>query len=118
MMKDYGVKRMNQDKPTVLIVEDLAMNRQILHEILCDDYEVIEAENGERAFEMLARQEGVAAVLLDIVMPVMDGYTFLEKLHDSPYASTPVIAVTGDKDEGTERRALKLGAWDFVSKPY
>jgi len=111
-----GVKSM--DKPKILVVEDQAINRQILRQILGTEYEVVEAENGAAAFEVLARSSDVSAVLLDLVMPVMDGYTFLEKRKTSPYASLPVIAVTGEKDDDTEQKVLQLGAWDFASKPY
>jgi CheY-like chemotaxis protein len=52
------------------------------------------------------------------MMPVMDGYTFLEREKGTPYASLPVIAVTGDPDGEAEQKVLELGAWDFVSKPY
>lgn len=114
----YGVKIVSNAKPTVLIVEDLEMNRRILQQILGGEYTVVEASNGAEAFGMLEKREDIAAILLDIVMPVMDGYAFLEKFRGSPYISTPVIAVTGEKDKGTEQKALKLGAWDFVSKPY
>ena len=107
-----------REKSTVLVVEDQAINRQILRHMLSLEYEVVEAENGAEALRVLAREPGIAAVLLDIVMPVMDGYTFLERLRETPYAALPVIAVTGEKDENAEQRALDLGAWDFVSKPY
>ena len=114
----HEVKTVSSDKPTVLIVEDLEMNRQILRQILSEEYQVVEAADGVQAFAILSGNEEISAILLDIVMPVMDGYTFLAKLKDSPFASLPVIAVTGEKDVSTERKALRLGAWDFVSKPY
>lgn len=109
---------MTKSKPTVLVVEDLEINRRILQQILSDEYAVIGSANGQEAFDILEKHEGISAILLDIVMPVMDGYQFLEKFKDSQFASIPVIAVTGEKDAGTESRALNLGAWDFVSKPY
>ena len=110
---------MNSDrKPTVLIVEDQKMNRQILRQILGAEYEVLEAGNGEEAFDVLHGREGVSAILLDLMMPVMDGYTFLERIKGTPYASLPIIAVTGERDADTEQKVLNLGAWDFVSKPY
>ncbi len=109
---------MGTNKSTILIVEDQNINRRILRQILSQEYEVVEAANGAEAFEALARTEDVSAILLDIVMPVMDGYAFLEKFRGSEFSSLPVIAVTGEKDEESEQKALKLGAWDFVSKPY
>ena len=109
---------MSEERPTVLVVEDQEINRRILQQILETEYHMEEAANGEEAFRVLAAGGHISAILLDIMMPVMDGYTFLEKLKESPYASLPVIAVTGEKDVKTEQKALKLGAWDFVSKPY
>lgn len=109
---------MNLDKPKILVVEDLAINRQLLNTILSKDYTVIEADNGLSAFSLVESEPDISAILLDIVMPVMDGYAFLEKLHASRFDSLPVIVVTGDNDSGTEQKALNLGAWDFVSKPY
>lgn len=109
---------MEKEKLTVLIVEDQKINRQILISLLRFDYEVLEAENGAAALEQLECHSEIVAILLDIVMPVMDGYEFLRRFKATPYAALPVIAITGDKESGTEQRALDLGAWDFVSKPY
>ena len=97
-------------KPTVLIIEDQNMNRQILRQILGTEYEVLEAENGERAFAILRERDGISAILLDLMMPVMDGYTFLERVKGTPYASLPIIAVTGERDPDTEQKVLNLGA--------
>lgn len=105
-------------KPLVLIIEDQRINREILRGILRQDYEVLEAENGQDALEVLQRRSGVAGILFDVVMPVMDGYTFLKELAKSPYSSIPTIAVTGEDEEGIDQKLFDLGAWDFVSKPY
>jgi diguanylate cyclase (GGDEF)-like protein len=107
-----------REKPVVLVVEDQFINRKILNNILAQEYEVAEAENGADALEVLQRRPEITAILLDIIMPVMDGYTFMEHLHATPFSALPVIAITGEKDENAEQKALDLGAWDFVSKPY
>ena len=110
---------MKEDRNTVLIVEDQKINRTILRYMIQNDYDVLEAENGAEAFEILEIKSGeIIAILLDIVMPVMDGYEFLEKLKDSPWDGIPVIAMTGDSDISTEEKTLELGAWDFIIKPY
>jgi len=109
---------MDRDRLTVLIVEDQLINRQILCRILRDEYDVVEAVNGEAAMETLRSGSEVSAILLDIVMPVMDGYAVLREIKDSPYASIPVIVMTGETDIAAEQKALDLGAWDFVPKPY
>ncbi|MEG1890863.1 MAG: EAL domain-containing protein [Clostridia bacterium] len=105
---------------TILVVDDNAMNRAILTRILLDQYPVLEAADGQAAIELLhAHANEIAAVLLDVVMPVMDGFTFLEVLRsDAAFQNLPVIVTTGNNDHENERKALSLGAWDFVSKPY
>jgi len=109
---------MEKEKLTVLIVEDQNINRQILVTLLSGEYKVLEAENGAVALERLKEHKEIAAILLDIVMPVMDGYEFLERFRETLRSSVPVIAITGDKDDSTEQKVLSLGAWDFVSKPF
>ena len=109
---------MIKDKLTVLVVEDQRINREILAALLSIDYTVMEAENGAEALELLSVHPEIAAILLDIIMPVMDGYEFLTSLKKTSSAALPVIAITGEKDDLSEQKALNLGAWDFVSKPY
>ena len=105
---------------TVLVVDDVATNRIILKKILSSDYHVLEAQNGEEALLLLKKQyRSIAAVLLDIVMPVMDGYEVLMQMQTSTQLSQiPVIVTTGSSDRLAERKALMLGATDFVPKPY
>ena len=65
----------------ILVVEDNEINRMMLSAILSSEYEVLEAENGQRALEILRKhRDGIALILLDIIMPVMDGYTFLARM--------------------------------------
>jgi len=109
---------MERDLPTILVTEDQKINREILCHILEPEYRVIEAENGAQALEILKKTPQIDAILLDIVMPVMDGYAVLQNLKASAFADIPVIVMTGEKDDGAEQKALDLGAWDFVSKPY
>lgn len=107
-------------KKKILIVDDTPLNRAILRDILSKEYEVLEAHNGKEAFEILDNGEHlIAAIMLDIVMPVMNGYEFLEEFgirEDSQ--NIPVIVLTGNEDRETERKALQLGAWDYVTKPF
>ena len=71
------------DKRTILVVEDHFINREILIDILSDKYEVLEAENGEEALEILNQDKGaVSLILLDLIMPVMDGFAFLDKIKE------------------------------------
>lgn len=107
-------------KRQILIVEDNKINRAMLSEILASDYAVLEAENGKEALSVLKQyKEKISLILLDINMPVMDGYTFLSVMKADPaYAAIPVIVTTQSGEETDEVAALAHGASDFVTKPY
>lgn len=107
-------------KKKILVVEDNFLNRQLLCQILMNDYDLLEAENGQEALDILKQYgENISLVLLDIIMPVMDGYTFLSIMKaDTSYTSIPVIVTTQSEGESDEVAALSQGAADFVSKPY
>ena len=104
----------------ILIVEDNGLNREILREILADEYQVLEAENGLEALNIVRQhKDSLTLILLDVVMPVMDGYTFLDQLReDAELALIPVIVMTQGDSEKDEVAALSHGATDFVPKPY
>ena len=104
----------------ILIVEDNEINRAMLRGILESEYKVLEAPNGLEALKVLNDQkDNVSLILLDIVMPVMDGYTFLSILKNDPsISSIPVIVATQNDNESDEVAALSHGATDFVAKPY
>lgn len=104
----------------ILIVEDNEINRIMLRGILEPQYKVLEAQNGLEALKVLGDQkDNVSLILLDIMMPVMDGYTFLSILKNDPsIASIPVIVATQNDNESDEVAALSHGATDFVAKPY
>lgn len=107
-------------KRKILVVEDNQLNREILCEILKADYLVLQAENGQDAMDVLKKQgEEISLILLDIMMPVMDGYTFLSLIKGDPdLSSIPVIVTTQNDGEIDEVAALSHGASDFVAKPY
>ena len=98
-------------RKTVLVVEDNLLNRSLLCQILADEYAVLEAENGQEALALLGQYgEGISLILLDIVMPVMDGYTFLKIIKADPaYAAIPVIVTTQNDAESDEVAALSHG---------
>lgn len=107
-------------KKQILVVEDNELNRGILREILSDEYCVLEAENGQKALDILQHsKDSISLILLDIMMPVMDGYAFLDRLKDDAELSLiPVIVTTQSGSESDEVTALTHGATDFVPKPY
>ena len=104
----------------ILVVEDNLINRAMLCAILSSKYKVLEAENGQEALEQLNRYgEEISLILLDIVMPVMDGYEFLSIVKkDASFSSIPIIVTTQSDREADEVAALSHGASDFVAKPY
>ena len=107
-------------KNTILIVDDEVIVKKSLEEVLKDEYSILQAENGEVALNMLAiHAEKIVAIVLDMVMPVMDGLTFLEHFRNyQEYNNIPVIVATSNDDEGVEQKCLEYGVWDFVMKPY
>ena len=102
----------------VLVVDDELINRKMLGNIVGQDYDVIYAENGIQALEQIQENENtLSLIMLDLVMPRMDGYELLNILHDEPpKKKIPIIVLTSEKDAEVE--SLKLGAADFIPKPY
>ena len=107
-------------KKQILVIEDNEINRTILCAILADEYEVLEAENGQAALDILEdHKDEVALIILDVSMPVMDGYTFLDIAQkDAQLSLIPVIVMTQENSEAEEISALEHGATDFLPKPY
>lgn len=107
-------------KRQILVVEDNQLNREMLVAILSDQYSTFEAENGQEALDILHQHsDSISLVLLDLFMPVMDGYTFLDRIRESPELSfIPVIVMTQSDSVQDEVAALAHGATDFVPKPY
>ena len=105
---------------TVLIIEDNEMERSLLSRILNREYSVVEAQNGEEALIVLEQsKDTVSAVILDILMPGMDGYSVLQQIRKNPvYHLTPVIVATSLNDDESYERALACGANGFITKPY
>lgn len=110
----------DQHKPNVLIVDDSEMNRIILSEMLGEDYNIIEAVNGAEAVAILQRDSvNISLVLLDIVMPVMDGYEVLEIMNSRHWIKDiPVIMISSDNSISSMRHAYELGITDFISRPF
>ena len=104
----------------ILVVEDNELNRAMLCEILAEQYSVLEAGNGQEALDILGQsRDSVSLILLDVMMPLMDGYTFLDRIREDPELSLiPVIVMTQGSSEEDEVAALAHGATDFVPKPY
>ena len=107
-------------KRSILIVEDNEINREMLQEILGEQYRVLTACDGVEGMEKLKENfRSLSLVLLDVQMPRMDGYEFLQQQQsDKLLANVPVIITTGSRVTEDEERCLSLGASDFITKPY
>ncbi|MFO7737876.1 MAG: response regulator [Desulfatiglandaceae bacterium] len=101
----------------ILVVEDVDFNRDLLVQLLEDDYEVIEAANGQEGVK-LAERERPDLILMDLSLPVMDGWEATRQLKaNDNLRSTPVIALTAHAMKGDEEKALAAGCDDYLVKP-
>lgn len=107
-------------KQQILIVDDSVMNREILKEILKDDYRILEAGNGEECLKELEQNgTGISLVLLDIVMPKMDGFEVLSVMNRNHWIEDiPVIMISSEDSDSYIRRAYEMGVSDYISRPF
>ena len=103
----------------ILVVEDQPDNRQIIRDMLAPtDYEITEVEDGEQALQAVAKQQP-DLILMDIQLPMIDGYTATRKIKANPaWQSIPIIAVTSYALSGEEKKAREAGCDDYVPKPF
>jgi diguanylate cyclase (GGDEF)-like protein len=110
------------EKPVILVVDDSAMMRRALQRILDEEFSIIEAKDGVEAWNIIQREHGVQVVFTDLMMPNKNGFQLLRDIRDSVHTrinQLPVIILTGHEDDETmKRRAMSLGASDFISKPF
>lgn len=109
-----------EKQKSMLIVDDAKMNRIVLKTIFSDEYQIMEASDGEEAMDLIEKHYmDDLVVILDLRMPKMNGFEVLDKVKSNPiYSSIPIIVNTEYGDQETELRVLKAGADDFISKPY
>lgn len=115
-----ALEKLLQNKSQILLVDDSAMSRMILKEILGGDYSILEAENGQECLEKMQAEAGnIALVLLDINMPVMDGFEVLKAMNaNHTIEDIPVIMISSDDSDAAIRRSYELGASDYVNRPF
>ncbi|RMG92592.1 MAG: response regulator [Zetaproteobacteria bacterium] len=107
-----------QSKPIVLIVDDMPENIDVLRAILAEDYVLKVATRGDKAIELCQTEPRPDLVLLDVMMPGMDGYEVCRRLKEDPRTKRiPVIFVTAMNEVGDEVKGLELGAVDYLTKP-
>ena len=115
-----ALEKLLQNKSQILLVDDSAMSRMILKEILRGDYSILEAENGQECLEKMQAETGnIALVLLDINMPVLDGFEVLKAMNvNHTIEDIPVIMISSDDSDAAIRRSYELGASDYVTRPF
>ncbi len=110
----------NDDRPQILIVDDAQINRELLAEILGDRYRILQAAGGEECINMLCQYENdISLVLLDIIMPKVDGFEVLAYMSRNHWIEDiPVIMISTDNSDNNVSRAYALGASDYISRPF
>ena len=108
-----------KSRPSVLIVDDVPANIKMLREVLKDDYDIRFAMSGKAALDLLKTSDLPDLILLDIMMPEMDGYDACQQLKADPATqSIPVIFITSRDDEADEVKGFDMGAVDYITKPF
>lgn len=104
----------------ILIVDDSEINRELLKEILSDHYEIVEAYDGRMALDIIDREsKNISAILLDLVMPEMDGFGVLTELKKRDLLDQiPVLVISGETSSQMENKCFDYGVVDFIGKPY
>ena len=107
-------------RQTILIADDSEMNRSILTDMLGDEYEIMEAENGVEAVSILQKYgNAISLLLLDIVMPEMDGFGVLNVMNKHRWIEDiPVIVISAETASTHVERAYELGVTEFISRPF
>ena len=109
----------NNTHKTVLLVDDDEMHLSITKESLKNEYEVFMVESGEKALDLLSKNHIVPdLILLDILMPEMDGWAVFDKINDiAALKFTPIMFYTSVDDENAKEKAYEIGAFDYITKP-
>lgn len=108
------------NKRKLLVVDDIDLNRLILTDLFSEEYEVIEAENGRQALDIIGEDgDGISMVLLDIIMPEIDGFGVLQEMQNRGLMNkVPVIFITGENDDEIALKGYALGVSDLINKPF
>ena len=110
----------DENRETILIVDDSAMNRMLLSDILSDTYNIIEAEDGEQAIAILQQHASeISIVVLDMVMPKVDGFGVLKAMNENRWIQfLPVVSISTESSPEFVERAYSLGVTDFINRPF
>lgn len=103
----------------ILLVDDSETDRMILKNILGDEFHIVEAENGYAAVEMIPNMfKDLDAILLDVSMPVMDGFSVLQFMKESNIDNIPVFLITAEATHGNVEKAAYYNVCEFLKKPF
>lgn len=107
-------------KAKILVVDDMEINRDILEDILGDTYEIIKASDGKEALSIVDKEkDSLSVILLDLIMPSLDGFGVLEELNNNELIKRiPVIAISSDASADSEKKCFDYGVSDFIKKPF
>ncbi|MDE7478659.1 MAG: response regulator [Lachnospiraceae bacterium] len=112
-------KEFQIQKPKMLIVDDTVVNRYVLRSIFEEDYDIAECKDGRAAIEILEQErEGVAVLLLDIVMPVCDGFAVLKYMKETALHMIPVILISSNVNGKNIHKACEYDVVDVIQKPF
>ena len=105
------------ERTKILVVDDESRMRKLVHDFLAkNNYEVIEAENGEEAVDLFFEQKDIELIILDVMMPKMDGWQVCKEIRQ--YSTVPIIMLTAKSDERDELLGFELGVDEYISKPF
>ena len=105
------------DRLKILVVDDESRMRKLVKDFLTrQDFDVLEAENGERAVDLFFEEKDIALIILDVMMPKMDGWQVCREIRK--YSKVPIIMLTARGDEQDELLGFELGVDEYISKPF
>ena len=105
------------NKVKILVVDDESRMRKLVNDFLSmQGYEVLEAENGSNAMDLFFKNEDIALIILDVMMPVMDGWQVCREIRN--YSKVPIIMLTARGDERDELQGFQLGVDEYITKPF
>lgn len=105
------------DRIKILVVDDESRMRKLVHDFLAkNNYEVLEAEDGEQAVDLFFEKNDIDLIILDVMMPKMDGWQVCKEIRQ--YSSVPIIMLTAKSDERDELLGFELGVDEYISKPF
>lgn len=114
---NYNMHKREMEKVKVLVVDDESRMRKLVRDFLIrQNYEIIEAENGEQAVDIFFEEKEISLIILDVMMPKMDGWQTCREIRQ--YSKVPIIMLTAKSDERDELQGFELGVDEYISKPF